>query len=422
MNELDFENEFLVQAAKSLSGNSFGLLRVGGTLQDHIHYNMSATSQHCEPFPISPEGGRRSGFGDGCFSKGRQDSFFQFVENVGFKVIFGLNAMVGRKQNGPTSWTGKWNSSETENMIDDWIKQNRMRNFFALELGNEIYGESGIEAKLSVEEAVESFSELWRIVNEKFSSKNRPKIFGPYGYLLELTSCSYLVFYLLELSLQSNIFSNLNNCLNRKASAFDNLPLGVWMGETGGAYNSGRNTITNRFMSAFWYIDWMGVMAESGHKAFCRQTFIGGNYGLLQVDLFLGVVVNPDFYGAVLFKELMIGKIYKASNNGDSSIHQYYSEAILTNGQYQKTLLILNYSADKKQISFEGFKESATKYILSSPNLQSDKVFINQKQATFPPYPNPFKISDYAQPVGSGKLTVAGHTYAFITETLKTEK
>jgi hypothetical protein len=65
------------------------------------------------------------------------------------------------------------------------------------------------------------------------------------------------------------------------------------------------------FMSAFWYLDWMGVMAESGHKAFCRQTFIGGNYGLLQVDSFLGVVVNPDFYGAVLFKELMIGKIYK---------------------------------------------------------------------------------------------------------------
>ena len=28
----------------------------------------------------------------------------------------------------------------------------------------------------------------------------------------------------------------------------------VWMGETGGAYNSGRNTVTNRFMSAFWYL------------------------------------------------------------------------------------------------------------------------------------------------------------------------
>ncbi|CBY11035.1 unnamed protein product [Oikopleura dioica] len=39
---------------------------------------------------------------------------------------------------------------------------------------------------------------------------------GRIKFFLELTSCSYLVFYLLELSLQSNIFSNLNNCLNRK--------------------------------------------------------------------------------------------------------------------------------------------------------------------------------------------------------------
>ena len=86
--------------------------------------------------------------------------------------------MVGRKQTGNTSWTGSWNSSETESMLESWIKQKRMRNIFALELGNEIYGESGIEAKLTVEEGVETFNELWKIVNEKFSDKNRPKIFG----------------------------------------------------------------------------------------------------------------------------------------------------------------------------------------------------------------------------------------------------
>ena len=34
--------------------------------------------------------------------------------------------------------------------------------------------------------------------------------------------------------------------------------MGLWMGETGGASNSGRNTVTNRFMSAFWYLDWLG--------------------------------------------------------------------------------------------------------------------------------------------------------------------
>ena len=34
--------------------------------------------------------------------------------------------------------------------------------------------------------------------------------------------------------------------------------MGLWMGETGGASHSGRNTVTNRFMSAFWYLDWLG--------------------------------------------------------------------------------------------------------------------------------------------------------------------
>ena len=46
INKLDFENEVLVQAAIALSGDSFALLRVGGTLQDHIHYNLNATGQH----------------------------------------------------------------------------------------------------------------------------------------------------------------------------------------------------------------------------------------------------------------------------------------------------------------------------------------------------------------------------------------
>jgi len=39
--------------------------------------------------------------------------------------------------------------------------------------------------------------------------------------------------------------------------------MGLWMGETGGASNSGRNTVTNRFMSAFWYLDWLGKGSHS---------------------------------------------------------------------------------------------------------------------------------------------------------------
>ena len=102
----------------------------------------------------------------------------------------------------------------------------------------------------------------------------------------------------------------------------DALPKGIelWMGETGGAYGSGRNEVTNRFMSAFWYLDWLGVFSRLGYGGFCRQTLIGGNYGLLQIEkgeYFL----NPDYFGALLFTHVMKGHIVKM--NSSSEIHQY---------------------------------------------------------------------------------------------------
>ena len=86
------------------------------------------------------------------------------------------------------------------------------------------------------------------------------------------------------------------------------LRMGLWLGETGGAFNSGRNTVTNRFMSAFWYLDWLGTLSKYGHAAFCRQTLLGGNYGLLQNEN--GVIrPNPDFWAADLFNRLMVGDV-----------------------------------------------------------------------------------------------------------------
>ena len=121
-----------------------------------------------KPYPIVPEAGRRSGFGDGCFSKGRAKTFFDFVDSVNFKVLWGVNAMQGRKQTGPTDWTGDWNSTEFYQMLQGWIEEGHMKNIFAFELGNEIYGQYGIEAKLTVDEGVDTFAELWRILKESF--------------------------------------------------------------------------------------------------------------------------------------------------------------------------------------------------------------------------------------------------------------
>lgn len=42
------------------------------------------------------------------------------------------------------------------------------------------------------------------------------------------------------------------------------------------------------------YLDQLGMSSTFDHKVFCRQSLIGGNYGLLNTTSF---VPNPDYYG-----------------------------------------------------------------------------------------------------------------------------
>ena len=46
--------------------------------------------------------------------------------------------------------------------------------------------------------------------------------------------------------------------------------------EAGGAYNSGRDGLTNAFGSGFWYNDLLGAIGKHAHAMACRQTLVGG--------------------------------------------------------------------------------------------------------------------------------------------------
>ena len=61
-------------------------------------------------------------------------------------------------------------------------------------------------------------------------------------------------------------------------------------------------------------------------------------------------MLNPDYYGALLFSKTMRGNILKLNNSLNSSIHQYGTIRKNKNGEIKGlTLLILNYNS--KQIS-----------------------------------------------------------------------
>ncbi|KAF2317128.1 hypothetical protein GH714_012026 [Hevea brasiliensis] len=52
----------------------------------------------------------------------------------------------------------------------------------------------------------------------------------------------------------------------------------AWVGEAGGAYNSGRNHVSNAFVYSFWYLDQLGMASAYDTKTYCRQSLIGGNW------------------------------------------------------------------------------------------------------------------------------------------------
>ena len=45
----------------------------------------------------------------------------------------------------------------------------------------------------------------------------------------------------------------------------------IWVGEIAAAWHSGRDNVTNRFVSSFWYTDALGTLAAHNHTGFCRQ-------------------------------------------------------------------------------------------------------------------------------------------------------
>jgi len=80
----------------------------------------------------------RLGFGKGCITKSKRAQLIEFAKSTGMKVIFGLNALVGRTQHEPYwNYTGAWDSSNAEKLLNEF-STTYPDSIFAYELGNEV--------------------------------------------------------------------------------------------------------------------------------------------------------------------------------------------------------------------------------------------------------------------------------------------
>lgn len=349
---LDLSNPLLQNAIKAFSPLK---IRLGGTLQDEVVYHVGKKGEPCVPF--ARDQSAMFGFSGGCLPMWRWDELNLFFQSVGCQVAFGLNALYGRT--GAKHSGGPWDPTNALDFIR--YTHDKGYNISAWEFGNELSG-SGIGTSISAEQYAADVKELCRIVKEMYADQPSPPLLvAPDGFFDKEWTTRFLQalgaedsvnvvshhIYNLGAGVDSDLMQKIldPSYLDNEAPTFRALKdtleqyghgVSPWVGEAGGAYNSGHNLITNAFAMGFWYLDQLGMSATFGTKSYCRQSLVGGNYGLLNTTTF---VPNPDYYGALLWHRLMGAKVLAANVSGSPFLRAY---AHCSKGNEGATLLLLN--------------------------------------------------------------------------------
>ncbi|KAK7274916.1 hypothetical protein RIF29_16017 [Crotalaria pallida] len=189
--------------------------------------------------------------------------------------------------------------------------------------GNELC-DKGISARVESVQYANDMKRLKRIVNKIYPEPStRPTVLGPGGFFGKEWFDSFLKntgpgvlhgvthhLYNLGHGVDSNLIKKVQDpfYLSQVTQVFKDVATavktytpwaGAWVGESGGAYNSGGKDVSHTFANGFWSL---GMASTFDHKVYCRQTLFGGNYALLNTTSF---IPTPDYYGALLWHQLM---------------------------------------------------------------------------------------------------------------------
>ncbi|XP_062233472.1 heparanase-like protein 3 [Phragmites australis] len=353
---LDLSNKVLLNAVRAFSPLK---LRLGGSLQDKVVYGTADLGRPCTPFVKNTS--EMHGFTQGCLPLRRWDELNAFFQKSGAKIVFGLNALNGRVPLPDGSLGGPWDYTNAASLIR--YTANKGYQIHGWELGNELSG-SGVGARIGADQYAADVIALKSIVENIYrGNPSKPLVLAPGGFfdaawfteLIAKTRPNLLNvithhIYNLGPGVDTHLVEKILNpsYLDGMASTFSNLQ-GIlksagtstvaWVGEAGGAYNSGHHLVTDSFVFSFWFLDQLGMSAKYDTKSYCRQSFIGGNYGLLATTF----QPNPDYYSALLWHRLMGTKVLATTFRGTNMVRAYAHCARDSPGI---TLLLINLSGN----------------------------------------------------------------------------
>ncbi|KAK8697370.1 hypothetical protein V6N13_113521 [Hibiscus sabdariffa] len=387
---LDLSNNIFLNAVKAFSPLK---IRLGGSLQDKVIYGTEDNQQPCTSFVHNTS--QMFGFTQGCLPMNRWDELNSFFQKAGAKVIFGLNALAGRtiKSNGEA--VGAWNYTNAESFIRYTVEKNYT--IHGWELGNELCGR-GVETRVSADQYAADTAALHSIVENVYKNVElKPLIIAPGGFYDSDWFKEYINKTIKSLDVATHHIYNLGAGVDPHLveKILDPSVL------EGGAYNSGHNLVTNAFVFSFWYLDQLGMASQYDTKTYCRQSLVGGNYGLLNTTNF---EPNPDYYSALLWHRLMGRNVLSTRFTGTEKIRSYthcakqsvsWSSHMQSSRQVivpkfssilQKgiTLLLINLEKStsvQAKLAFNGTKITREEYHLTAKdgNLQSQTMLLNGK-------------------------------------------
>ncbi|XP_057443600.1 heparanase-like protein 2 [Lotus japonicus] len=398
---LDLENKIFSNAVKAFNPLR---IRLGGSLQDQIIYQFGNRTK-CPH--IKKRQGGLFGFSKGCLPKMRWDEVNDFFNKTGVRLTFGLNALIGKHntEDDKKTWVGDWNPRNAMNLMKYTISKGYKIDSY--ELGNELCG-NGIGARVDSVQYAKDITKLRLIVNQLYPNPStRPKVVGPGGFFSKDWFASFLQnvgpgvvdvvthhIYNLGPGDDPGLINKIQDpySLSDVAQTFKDISeavkdftpwAGTWVGEAGGAYNSGGKHVSHTFANGFWYLDQLGMTSTLNHKVYCRQTLVGGNYALLNTTTF---IPNPDYYGALLWHRLMGSNVLSVSHEGSHNLRTY---AHCSKKGPGITVLLINLSNSTFNVSLvndmnmspmENIKGQMREEYHLTPkdgNIQSDVVLLN---------------------------------------------
>ncbi|KAL2479553.1 Heparanase-like protein 3 [Abeliophyllum distichum] len=392
---LDLKNKIFLNAVKAFSPLK---IRLGGTLEDRVIY-QTEDNLHAPCKPFTQNSSELFGFTEGCLSLARWDELNSFFNQSGALIVFGLNALNGKSILPNSSAVGAWNSSNAASFIRYTVKKGY--NIYGWELGNELCG-TGVGVRVAAANYAFDTIALNDIIDYAYRGLFKPLTIAPggffepdwFGEFIALTENTLDIVtqhiynlgpgvdeHIIEkivnpsyLSGGAGLFIQLQDTLKRSETSTT-----AWVGESGGAYNSGRNHVSNTFVYSFWYLDQLGMASVYDTKTYCRQTLIGGNYGLLNTTTF---VPNPDYYSALLWHRLMGSNVLSTNFTGTNMIRAYAHCAKQSQGI---TLLLINldsHTTVQATVNFNGtsaYVHGHRKTVVQKPHCKEPTQTIREE-------------------------------------------